>query len=152
MLAQWLQIDRDCLFEEWHMKPRCPKHLGQITQTTGAHEKRMSGGDPLWTIPSCSHMREASPMQMSNRKIPCSIGGRAPTARSGTTSIHPTDSGMAKPTMGRPHCCCYWAVALHAPMMGYFKRRCGDVTHHVTPMTLGFCHKLFSHMLVQTSA
>ena len=94
---------------EWHVKPRCPKQLGQITRTAGVREKRMSGGDPLRTIPSCSRMREASPMRMSNRRFPCSIGGRAPIARSGTAPIHPTDSGMAKPTMGRPHCCCYWA-------------------------------------------
>ena len=136
---------------EWHVKPHCPKQLGQITRTAGAREKKMSRDDPLRTIPSCSHMRETSPMQMSNRKFPCSIGGRAPTARSGTTPTHPTDSGMAKPTMGRPHYCCYWAVALRAPMMGYVERRRGDVTHHVTPMTLGFCHELSSYALVQTS-
>ena len=134
------------------MKPCCPKQLGQITRTTGAREKKMSIGDPLWTIPSCSCMRETSPMRMSNRKFPCLIGGRALTARSGTTPIHPTDSGMAKPTMERPHCCCYWAVALRAPMMGYIERRRGDVMHHVTPTTLGSCHKSFSHALVQTSA
>ena len=150
MLAQWLQIDGDHLFGEWHIKPRCPKHLGQIMQTTSAREKRMSGGDPLRTISLCSYMREASPMQMSNRKFPCSIGGRALTTRLGTAPIYPTDSGMAKPTIGRPYCC-YWAVALCTLILGYIKRRHGDIMHHVTPMTLGSCHESLSYALVWTS-